>query len=113
MGNKTKATPEEAREKGPETPDAPLPLLDLSGAAVTKMIQQAAKRGYVTYEQLNAVMPSLTPDGRAIDTRPSDARPPLAADATDHVVEGTAGPLCMYAARAGGARAECPQSSRK
>jgi hypothetical protein len=47
MGNKTKATPEEAREKGPETPDAPLPLLDLSGAAVTKMIQQAAKRGYL------------------------------------------------------------------
>jgi hypothetical protein len=31
MANKTKATPqkEEAREKGPETPDAPLPLLDL------------------------------------------------------------------------------------
>ena len=60
MANKTKATPqkEEAREKGPETPDAPLPLLDLSGAAVKKMIKQAKKRGYVTYVQLNAVMPS-------------------------------------------------------
>ena len=60
MANKTKATPqkEEAREKGPETPDAALPLLDLSDAAVTKMIKQATKRGYVTYEQLNAVMPS-------------------------------------------------------
>ena len=60
MANKTKATPqkEEAREKGPETPDAPLPLLDLSDAAVTKMIKQAKKRGYVTHEQLNAVMPS-------------------------------------------------------
>ena len=60
MANKTKATPqkEEAREKGPETPDAPLPLLDLSDAAVTKMIKQATKRGYVTHEQLNAVMPS-------------------------------------------------------
>ena len=60
MANKTKATPqkEEAREKGPETPDAPLPLLDLSDAAVTKMIKQAKKRGYVTYEQLNAVMSS-------------------------------------------------------
>ena len=58
MANKTKAPPqkEEAREKGPETPDAPLPLLDLSGAAVTKMIKQAKKRG--TYEQLNAVMSS-------------------------------------------------------
>ena len=58
MANKTKATPqnEEAREKGPETPDAPLPLLDLSDAAVKKMIEQAKKRGYVTYGQLNAVM---------------------------------------------------------
>src|SRR5437868_15432726 len=40
----------------PETPDSP--LLDLSDAAVRKMIKQAKKRGYVTYEQLNAVMPS-------------------------------------------------------
>ena len=60
MANKTKATPqmEEAWEKGPATPDAPLPLLDLSDAAVTKMIKQATKRGYVTHEQLNAVIPS-------------------------------------------------------
>ncbi len=41
-----------------EAPDAALPLLDLSDAAVKKMIKQAKKRGYVTYEQLNAVMPS-------------------------------------------------------
>src|SRR5271166_33647 len=60
MANTTKAIPqkEEARDKGPETPDAPLLLLDLSGAAVKKMIKQATKCGYVTYEQLNAVMPS-------------------------------------------------------
>ena len=60
MANKTEATPqkEEAREKGLETPDAPLPLLDLSGGAVKQFIKQAKKRGYVTYEQLNAVMPS-------------------------------------------------------
>jgi RNA polymerase primary sigma factor len=49
----------EAPEKeAAETPDAPLPLLDLSDAAVKKMIKQAKKRGYVTYEQLNSVMPS-------------------------------------------------------
>jgi Sigma-70 factor, region 1.1 len=38
---------------------ARLPLLDLSDAA----IKQATKRGYVTYEQLNAITPSeeLTP----------------------------------------------------
>jgi RNA polymerase primary sigma factor len=49
----------EAPEKdAAETQDAPLPVLDLSDAAVKKMIKQAKKRGYVTYEQLNAVMPS-------------------------------------------------------
>ena len=56
------ATPQKASEapekEGTETPDAPLPVLDLSDAAVKKMIKQAKKRGYVTYEQLNAVMPS-------------------------------------------------------
>jgi RNA polymerase primary sigma factor len=52
---KENETPE---KDAPETPDAPLPLLDLSDAAVKKMIKQAKKRGYVTYEQLNAVMPS-------------------------------------------------------
>src|ERR1700744_4162917 len=67
----TKTAPIKAKaatEKDGETPekdgaetaekDAPLPLLDLSDAAVKKMIKQAKKRGYVTYEQLNAVMPS-------------------------------------------------------
>jgi len=57
-----KAAPQKDAEtpdkEGAETPDAPLPLLDLSDAAVKKMIKQAKKRGYVTYEQLNAVMPS-------------------------------------------------------
>jgi RNA polymerase primary sigma factor len=52
---KENETPE---KETPEAPDAPLPLLDLSDAAVKKMIKQAKKRGYVTYEQLNAVMPS-------------------------------------------------------
>ncbi|MGB3743585.1 MAG: RNA polymerase sigma factor region1.1 domain-containing protein, partial [Xanthobacteraceae bacterium] len=52
---KESETPE---KDGAETPDAPLPVLDLSDAAVKKMIKQAKKRGYVTYEQLNAVMPS-------------------------------------------------------
>jgi RNA polymerase primary sigma factor len=47
-----------AEKEGESGPDAPLPLLDLSDAAVKKMIKGAKKRGYVTYEQLNAVMPS-------------------------------------------------------
>src|SRR6202008_52745 len=52
---KDSETPE---KEGAETPDATLPVLGLSDAAVKKMIKQAKKRGYVTYEQLNAVMPS-------------------------------------------------------
>src|SRR5215468_638845 len=50
---------EEASEKEtPDTPDTPLPLLDLSDAAVRKMIKAAKKRGYVTHDQVNAVLPS-------------------------------------------------------
>src|SRR5436189_2218394 len=56
-----KAKAQQAKDEAPEketaeTPDSP--LLDLSDAAVRKMIKSAKKRGYVTYEQLNAVMPS-------------------------------------------------------
>ena len=67
IASKVKAAPQKAvpqkegeapEKEAPETPDAPLPLLDLSDAAVKKMIKQAKKRGYVTYEQLNSVMPS-------------------------------------------------------
>ena len=39
-----------------ETTDSP--LLDLSDAAVKKMIKAAKKRGFVTYAELNAVLPS-------------------------------------------------------
>jgi RNA polymerase primary sigma factor len=72
---KTKAKPKETKAEASEkeapataaattaaageaTPDTPLPLLDLSDAAVKKMIKSAKKRGYVTYEQLNSVLPS-------------------------------------------------------
>jgi RNA polymerase primary sigma factor len=49
--------PAEAPEK--ESADAPSgPLLDLSDAAVKKMIKQAKKRGFVTFDQLNEVLPS-------------------------------------------------------
>jgi RNA polymerase primary sigma factor len=62
VATKAKVAPQKEGEtpekEGSETPDAPLPLLDLSDAAVKKMIKSAKKRGYVTYEQLNSVMPS-------------------------------------------------------
>jgi RNA polymerase primary sigma factor len=61
MASKAKAT--QAKEEVPEkeaegAPEQPLPLLDLNDAGVKKMIKAAKKRGYITYEQLNAVMPS-------------------------------------------------------
>src|SRR4051812_12281353 len=45
-----------ASDKEADSSDSP--LLDLSDAAVRKMIKNAKKRGYVTYEQLNGVLPS-------------------------------------------------------
>ena len=50
--------PAAEKEAAEAAPDSPLPLLDLSDAAVKKMIKQAKKRGYVTHDQLNAVLPS-------------------------------------------------------
>ncbi|MFM1815490.1 MAG: hypothetical protein RLZ98_2185 [Pseudomonadota bacterium] len=41
-----------------ETPERDGPLLDLSDRAVKKMIKAAKARGYVTYDELNTVLPS-------------------------------------------------------
>ena len=41
-----------------EAPEKDSPLLDLSDAAVKKLIKTAKARGYVTYDELNAVLPS-------------------------------------------------------
>jgi RNA polymerase primary sigma factor len=56
----TNATPqkkEATRREGPETPPDS-PALDLSDAAVKKLIRSAKKRGYVTHDQINSVLPS-------------------------------------------------------
>ena len=45
-----------APEAAPETTDGP--LLDMSDAAVKRMIKLAKQRGYVTYDELNDVLPS-------------------------------------------------------
>ncbi|MBG6208301.1 RNA polymerase primary sigma factor [Labrenzia sp. EL_126] len=47
---------DETQEASSDGPDGP--LLDLSDAAVKKMIKAAKKRGYVTYDELNEVLPS-------------------------------------------------------
>ncbi|MES2168802.1 MAG: RNA polymerase sigma factor region1.1 domain-containing protein, partial [Pseudomonadota bacterium] len=62
----------EKDQKAADTPekdgaDAPSPLLDLSDAAVKKMIKQAKKRGFVTFDQLNEVLPSDTTSPEQIE----------------------------------------------
>ena len=60
MASRIKATPQE--EKTPEkdvseaAPDSP--VLDLSNAAVKKLIRSAKKRGYVTHDQINSALSS-------------------------------------------------------
>ncbi|MEL7028879.1 MAG: RNA polymerase sigma factor RpoD, partial [Pseudomonadota bacterium] len=44
------------KPEGQESTDSP--LLDMSDAAVKKMIKAAKQRGYVTHEELNSVLPS-------------------------------------------------------
>ena len=47
-----------AQENQPPAPDADSPLLDMSDVGVRKMITRAKQRGYVTYDELNKVLPS-------------------------------------------------------
>ena len=49
---------EKGEGEGAVTETADGPLLDLSDAAVKRMIKAAKKRGFVTYAELNAVLPS-------------------------------------------------------
>jgi RNA polymerase primary sigma factor len=56
MAGKTQAQAP-PKEEAAETPDT-LPLLDLSDAAVKKLIRTAKKRGHVTMDQINSVLPS-------------------------------------------------------
>ena len=75
MASKAKTVQVKEKEKdekvadAPEkdSPDAPSPLLDLSDAAVKKMIKQAKKRGFVTFDQLNEVLPSDTTSPEQIE----------------------------------------------
>src|SRR5690606_33137937 len=53
----TKTTERDETQETAET-QTDSPLLDLTDAAVKRMIKLAKKRGYVTYDELNEVLPS-------------------------------------------------------
>ena len=48
----------EDQSAAPDAPERDSPLLDLSDQAVKKFLKTAKARGYVTYDELNAVLPS-------------------------------------------------------
>src|SRR5262249_3977790 len=56
MANAGRADEQSAQQV--EAPEKDSPLLDLSDAAVKKFIKTAKARGYVTYDELNALLPS-------------------------------------------------------
>src|SRR5438445_9684201 len=64
MAAKTKSPPKtdtggaRAGEEAEAQAQPDSPLLDLSDAAVKKLIRNAKKRGYVTHDQINSVLPS-------------------------------------------------------
>jgi RNA polymerase primary sigma factor len=55
--SKTKRKKEVPKKDGPETPPDGQPI-DLWDDAVKELICDAKKRGYVTYDQINALLPS-------------------------------------------------------
>src|SRR5262245_5707168 len=60
MASSIRGRPQEEEVPEKEVPEtAPdTPLLDLTDAAVKKLIRTAKKRGYVTHDQINSVLPS-------------------------------------------------------
>jgi RNA polymerase primary sigma factor len=62
MASKIKSAPKtekaDGARAGEEAEASDSPLLDLSDAAVKKLIRNAKKRGYVTHDQINSVLPS-------------------------------------------------------
>ena len=93
MASNIKATSQKEDVPEKETPETEpdSPLLDLSDAAVKKLIRSAKKRGYVTHDQINSVLSSEEvnsdfPNGKTKFIRPSVVR--ASALCPPHVVAG-------------------------
>src|SRR5438105_10545417 len=64
--NATTKKEEVPKNEGPETPPDSPPL-NLSDAAVRKLIRSAKKRGYVAHDQINSVLPSAEVNSEQIE----------------------------------------------
>ncbi|KAF0231486.1 MAG: RNA polymerase primary sigma [Beijerinckiaceae bacterium] len=92
---------DDAAAQGAETPDSP--LIDVSDAAVKRLIKLAKKRGYVTIDEINAVLPQEEVNSEQIEDvlaifsemgvnvveneEVEEGETPAAADATDDADE--------------------------
>jgi RNA polymerase primary sigma factor len=122
MATKPAATAETATAE----PDAEITLLDVSAAAVKRLIARGKERGYITFDELNAVLPSEqnsseqiedvmanlnemgiqvveneeTEDGEAAAVKPAEKTEEAEEEATGNIDEETAGrtddPVRMY-----------------
>jgi RNA polymerase primary sigma factor len=66
MASKIKEPPQ--KEEMPEKVGRETPLLDLPDAAVKELIRSAGKRGYVTHDQINALLSSEEVNSEQIET---------------------------------------------
>src|SRR5271165_4231840 len=71
MASNIKAPPEKNMPGAPGTRAMPFPVLDLSDAAVTELIRSAKRRGYVTIDEINSVLPSKEANSEQIKNIPS------------------------------------------
>ncbi|MFC6049310.1 RNA polymerase sigma factor region1.1 domain-containing protein, partial [Methylobacterium hispanicum] len=62
----TKATERDEADTAPEQ-QTDGPLLDLTDASVKRMVKLAKKRGYITYEEVNEVLPDGQSDPDQIE----------------------------------------------
>ena len=66
MASKIKEPPQ--KEEMPEKEGRETPLLDLPEATVNELIRTAKKRGYVTHDQINALLASEEANSEQIET---------------------------------------------
>ena len=55
MATKAAVKPAETTEAQSEAPDAP--LIDSTSSAIKKLLQKGKERGFVTYDELNSILP--------------------------------------------------------